>query len=102
MLSELTVVLPTPATALWSPLYAAYYLFLQGRVAYHRIAGKTLMGNLLPENRSDNKVSDVDNPDPLYLSVRSQQNFAENVRALRRRFLFSRLETNVRSHMLCY
>jgi len=49
------------------------------------------MGNLLPENRSDNKVSDVDNPDPLYLSVRSQQNFAENVRALRRRFLFSPL-----------
>lgn len=37
------------------------------------------MGNLLPENRSGNKLSDVDNPDPLNLAVRSQQNFAENV-----------------------
>jgi hypothetical protein len=37
------------------------------------------MGNLLPENRSDNKLSDVDHPDPLNLAVRSQQNFAENV-----------------------
>ena len=41
------------------------------------------MGNLLPENRSDNKLSDVDNPDSLNLAVRSQQNFAENVRISR-------------------
>jgi hypothetical protein len=37
------------------------------------------MGQILPENRSENKASDVDNPDPLYLAVRSQTNFAENV-----------------------
>jgi len=43
------------------------------------------MGNLLPENRNDNKLSDVDNPDPLNLAVRSQQNFAENVPRLSHR-----------------
>lgn len=37
------------------------------------------MGNLLPENRSDSKLADVENPDPLNLAVRSQQNWAENV-----------------------
>jgi hypothetical protein len=74
------LVLPTPATALWSPLYFAYYALLQGRVAHLRITGKTLMGNLLPENRTDGKLADVDNPDPLHLAVRSQQNFCENVR----------------------
>jgi hypothetical protein len=37
------------------------------------------MGQILPANRTDHKHSDVDNPDPLYLAVRSQQNFAENV-----------------------
>ena len=37
------------------------------------------MGTLLPENRSDHKISDVDNPDPLHLAVRAQQNFSENV-----------------------
>lgn len=51
-------------------------------MTYYRLAGKTLMGNLLPENRSDNKLSDVDHPDPLNLAVRSQQNFAENVQRL--------------------
>src|SRR5271163_1832626 len=79
MLRSNSAVLPTPATALWSPLYAAYYLLLQGRVAYLRIVGKTLMGTLLPENRTEHKHSDIDNPDPLNLAVRSQTNFAENV-----------------------
>jgi len=37
------------------------------------------MGTLLPENRSEHKISDHDDPDPLYLAVRAQQNFAENV-----------------------
>jgi len=37
------------------------------------------MGQILPANRTDHKHSDVDNPDPLYLAVRSQQNFAENI-----------------------
>jgi len=55
------------------------YLLLQARVSYLRIFGKTLMGTLLPENRSEHKISDHDDPDPLYLAVRAQQNFAENV-----------------------
>lgn len=37
------------------------------------------MGTLLPENRSEHKISDVDNPDPLHFAVRAQQNFSENV-----------------------
>jgi hypothetical protein len=89
------LVLPTPATALWSPLYAAYYLLLQGRVTHLRLTGKTLMGNLLPENRTDHKLADVDNPDPLNLAVRSQVNFSENVR----RHLS---EIDFRFRMLCF
>ena len=37
------------------------------------------MGTLLPENRTEHKHSDVDDPDPLNLAVRSQTNFCENV-----------------------
>jgi len=48
-------------------------------VAHLRITKKTLMGNLIPGNQTDNKLSDADNPDPLNLAVRSQVNFIENV-----------------------
>lgn len=48
-------------------------------MAHLRITKKTLMGNLIPENQTENKLSDVDNPDPLNLAVRSQMNFSENV-----------------------
>ena len=54
---------PYPRYRIMVPSYAAYYLLLQARVSHLRISGKTLMGTLLPENRSDHKISDVDNPD---------------------------------------
>jgi len=37
------------------------------------------MGNLTPENRSVEKIYDIDNPDPLLLAVRSAANFSEHV-----------------------
>ncbi|KAH8643647.1 hypothetical protein IG631_01110 [Alternaria alternata] len=30
-----------PATATWAFPFAAYYIFLQNRIAYHRITSKT-------------------------------------------------------------
>jgi hypothetical protein len=30
-----------PATATWSLPFAAYYIFLQNRIAYHRVTSKT-------------------------------------------------------------
>jgi hypothetical protein len=35
-----------PATATWAFPFAAYYIFLQNRIAYHRITSKTYGAHL--------------------------------------------------------
>lgn len=60
-----------PATATWAAPFAAYYLFLQNRIVYHRLSSKTYMG--------DSTDSTKGVKDPLYVATRAQMNFAENV-----------------------
>lgn len=60
-----------PATATWAAPFAAYYFFLQNRIAYHRITSKTFMG--------DSTDASKGTQDPLYVASRAQMNFAENV-----------------------
>ncbi|EDU45852.1 relative of glutathione S-transferase MAPEG superfamily [Pyrenophora tritici-repentis] len=63
-----------PATATWAAPFAAYYLFLQNRIVYHRLTTKTFIG----DKTKDSKDSKGE-VDPLYLATRAQLNFAENV-----------------------
>ncbi|RAR09563.1 adp-ribosylation factor-binding protein gga1 [Stemphylium lycopersici] len=60
-----------PATATWAAPFAAYYIFLQNRIVYHRITNKTVLGDRCDESKGAT--------DPLYVASRSQANFAENV-----------------------
>jgi uncharacterized membrane protein YecN with MAPEG domain len=60
-----------PATATWAAPFAAYYVFLQNRIVYHRLTTKTFMG--------DSTDSTKGVKDPLYVASRAQMNFAENV-----------------------
>ncbi|KAI4922255.1 hypothetical protein J4E90_000683 [Alternaria incomplexa] len=60
-----------PATATWAFPFAAYYLFLQNRIVYHRITSKTFMGDKSDESKGTT--------DPLYVASRAQLNFTENV-----------------------
>ncbi|KAF1362481.1 hypothetical protein EJ07DRAFT_153385 [Lizonia empirigonia] len=60
-----------PATAIWAAPFAAYYVFLQNRIVYHRLKSSTYMGD------SSDKTQGV--KDPLYVATRAQLNFAENV-----------------------
>ncbi|KAF2278318.1 uncharacterized protein EI97DRAFT_373729 [Westerdykella ornata] len=66
-------VLIAPATATWAAPFAAYYMFLQNRVHLQRLATKTV--------RHMGTKSGAPHPglDPLYVAIRSQGNFAENV-----------------------
>ncbi|KAF1839766.1 hypothetical protein BDW02DRAFT_563817 [Decorospora gaudefroyi] len=60
-----------PATATWAAPFAAYYLFLQNRIVYHRLTSKTYMGDTTDASKGTS--------DPLYVATRAQLNFAENV-----------------------
>ncbi|CAI6338901.1 unnamed protein product [Periconia digitata] len=60
-----------PATAAWAAPFAAYYIFLQNRVVYHRITSRTAMGDKIDPTKG--------NDDPLYVASRAQVNFNENV-----------------------
>jgi uncharacterized membrane protein YecN with MAPEG domain len=60
-----------PATATWAAPFAAYYVFLQNRIVYHRLTSKTYMG--------DSSDANAGTKDPLYVATRAQLNFAENV-----------------------
>ncbi|KAH6637738.1 membrane-associated, eicosanoid/glutathione metabolism protein [Boeremia exigua] len=60
-----------PATATWAAPFAAYYVFLQNRIVYHRLTTETFMG--------DSTDSTQGTKDPLYVATRAQLNFAENV-----------------------
>ncbi|KAF1920594.1 MAPEG family-domain-containing protein [Ampelomyces quisqualis] len=60
-----------PATATWSLPFAAYYIFLQNRIVYHRLTSKTYLGDKIDTTAG--------NMDPLYIATRAQLNFAENV-----------------------
>ncbi|KAJ4404008.1 hypothetical protein N0V91_006117 [Didymella pomorum] len=60
-----------PATATWAAPFAAYYVFLQNRIVYHRLNSKTYMG--------DKTDASAGTKDPLYVATRAQLNFAENV-----------------------
>ncbi|KAF1934987.1 hypothetical protein EJ02DRAFT_362505 [Clathrospora elynae] len=60
-----------PATATWVAPFAAYYMFLQNRIVYHRLKSETYMG--------DSSDSTKGTKDPLYVATRAQLNFAENV-----------------------
>ncbi|KAF2650761.1 hypothetical protein K491DRAFT_697034 [Lophiostoma macrostomum CBS 122681] len=60
-----------PATATWAVPFAAYYLFLQNRIVYHRLSNRKYLGDSLGEDRSAK--------DPLYVSTRAQLNFSENI-----------------------
>ncbi|KAF2871015.1 membrane-associated, eicosanoid/glutathione metabolism protein [Massariosphaeria phaeospora] len=65
------VPLLAPATATWAAPFAAYYLFLQGRIVYHRLTTKTGLGHQIDAANG--------NTDPLYIANRCQVNFVENV-----------------------
>ncbi|RMZ70530.1 VHS domain [Pyrenophora seminiperda CCB06] len=60
-----------PATATWAAPFAAYYIFLQNRIVYHRLSTKTFIGDKTKESEGGT--------DPLYVSTRAQLNFTENV-----------------------
>ncbi|KAJ4990726.1 hypothetical protein SVAN01_03735 [Stagonosporopsis vannaccii] len=60
-----------PATATWAAPFAAYYVFLQNRIVYHRLTSKTFMGDSTDKSKGTK--------DPLYVATRAQLNFAENV-----------------------
>ena len=60
-----------PATATWALPFAAYYVFLQNRIVYHRITSKTFMGESSDPSQGTK--------DKLYVANRAQLNFAENV-----------------------
>ncbi|KAG9197271.1 hypothetical protein G6514_001910 [Epicoccum nigrum] len=60
-----------PATATWALPFAAYYVFLQNRIAYHRITSKTYMGESIDPSQGTK--------DKMYVANRAQMNFAENV-----------------------
>ncbi|KAF1843978.1 uncharacterized protein K460DRAFT_289220 [Cucurbitaria berberidis CBS 394.84] len=60
-----------PATATWALPFAAYYVFLQNRITYHRITTETLMGDTADATQGTQ--------DSLYVANRAQLNFAENV-----------------------
>ncbi|KAF2252525.1 hypothetical protein BU26DRAFT_421944 [Trematosphaeria pertusa] len=60
-----------PATATWAAPFAAYYLFLQNRVVYHRLKTEKYMG--------DTANAAEGTKDPLYVATRAQLNFIENV-----------------------
>ncbi|OAL46150.1 hypothetical protein IQ07DRAFT_198580 [Pyrenochaeta sp. DS3sAY3a] len=63
--------LMAPATTTWALPFAAYYIFLQNRIVYHRLTTETYMG--------DKSDSTQGTKDPLYVANRAQLNFVENV-----------------------
>ena len=72
----------TPAiTGTWAPPFVAYLMFLHARIAYLRITNPGCsFGDQLKSTRISGKdPADLQNPDPLYVAIRSQQNFVENV-----------------------
>ncbi|KAF2033236.1 hypothetical protein EK21DRAFT_58963 [Setomelanomma holmii] len=60
-----------PATATWALPFAAYYVFLQNRITFHRVQSNTLMGDTADATKGTK--------DSLYVASRAQLNFAENV-----------------------
>ncbi|KAF2444245.1 hypothetical protein P171DRAFT_432302 [Karstenula rhodostoma CBS 690.94] len=61
----------TPATASWAVPFAAYYMFLQNRIVYHRLSTKTYFGDTIDASKGTE--------DSLYVCTRAQQNFNENI-----------------------
>ncbi|KAF2738250.1 hypothetical protein EJ04DRAFT_429256 [Polyplosphaeria fusca] len=61
-----------PASATWAAPFAAYYLFLQNRVVFHRLKYTAYMGH-----QSDSTKKQTE--DPLYVANRCVVNFIENV-----------------------
>jgi uncharacterized membrane protein YecN with MAPEG domain len=78
-----------PATATWAAPFAFYYIFLQNRIAFHRITTKSYVANRVLREYSPNcddsflgdksDASKEAGADPLYVASRAQLNFAENV-----------------------
>jgi hypothetical protein len=79
-----------PATATWCFPFAAYYIFLQNRITFHRITSKTyecpiigilkdIFSNMRDSYMGDKSDTAQDSKDPLFVATRAQLNFAENV-----------------------
>jgi hypothetical protein len=79
-----------PATATWCLPFAAYYIFLQNRIVFHRLSSKTYaytivsisedgLFNMRHSYMGDKSDSAQGVKDPLYVASRAQLNFAENV-----------------------
>ncbi|KAH9205751.1 hypothetical protein DL95DRAFT_489845 [Leptodontidium sp. 2 PMI_412] len=68
-------------TGTWAPPFVAYLILLHYRIAYIRITnpGNSFGDHLKSTRRAGKDPADLQNPDPLYVAIRSQQNFMESV-----------------------